>query len=100
MSRLRETKKFTSLIVLTFENLVLNIKSVSKLDQRGAVLQKLTENVHRYGKLLTLHFDISDLFSKVFKPLENSSRVEENRRMEYGKLWFAKSKNEAEVLDT
>jgi len=39
-------------------------------------LQKLIENVHCCEKLLTLHFDINDLFSIAFKPLENSSRVE------------------------
>jgi len=37
-------------------------------------LQKLIENVHHREKLLTLHFDINDLFSRVFKPLKNSSR--------------------------
>ena len=40
-------------------------------------MQKLVENVHHYGKLLTLHFDINDLILIVFKPPENSSRVEE-----------------------
>ena len=52
------------------------MKRLSTFDRRAAFLQKVIENVHHRGKLLTLVFDINDLFSKLFKPPENSSRAE------------------------
>jgi len=69
-------KKNSSLILITFDNLELKKKRVSKFDRKASFLQKLIKNVHRCGKLLTLQFDINDLFSKLFKPPENSSRAE------------------------
>jgi len=50
-------------------------------------LQNLIENVHLCGKLLTPHFDINDLFLIVFKPPENSNKVdkmEEWNMLTYG----------------
>jgi len=45
------------------------------------------------GKLLTLH--TNNQFLIVLKALGNSSRVKNQRlTVEYGKLWFAASKNE------
>ena len=73
--KIERKKNFTSLILLTFDNLELKMKTVSKFDRRASFLQKLM-NVHRCGKLLTLHFDINDLFSIIFKSPESSSKVE------------------------
>ena len=48
-------------------------KRISKFDPKASFLKKLIE---KFYQLLTLYFDIDDLFSIVFKPSENSSRVE------------------------
>jgi len=50
-------------------------KRASKFDREASFLKKLIENFHHFEKLLTLHFNINDLLSIVFKPPENSSKV-------------------------
>ena len=68
-------KNFISLILLTFDNLELEMKRILKFDQRASFLEKLIENAHHCGKLLTLYFDINVLFLTAFTPLENASKV-------------------------
>ena len=64
---------FTSLISLISNYFELMRKIISKYYPKASFLKKLIENFYQ---LLTLYFDIDDLFSIVFKPSENSSRVE------------------------
>ena len=66
---------FTSLILLTCNNLEPKVKRVKKFDRRALLLQKSTKNLHVRGKLLTLHFDTNNQFSIVFKPSEKSGTV-------------------------
>ena len=44
--KIERKKNFTSLILLTFDNLELKMKRVLKFDQRASLLQKLIKNVH------------------------------------------------------
>ena len=74
--KIERKKCFTSSISIISNNFEHKMKMVSKFDQIASFFQKLIENVDCCGKLLTLYFDINDLFSVVFKLSENSSRVE------------------------
>ena len=63
------------------------MKRISKFNQIAYFLQNLIENVHFCRKLLTPHFDINDIFLIVFKPPENSNKVEkmvEQNMLSYG----------------
>jgi len=62
------------------------IERKKKFDRRASFFQKLTENFHYFEKLLTIHFDINDLLSIVFKPPENSTRVKKKKEREIG-MW-------------
>jgi len=74
--KIERKKCFTSLISLISNNFEPMRKRASKFDREASFLKKLIENFHRFKKLLTLHFNINDLLSIVFRPPENSSKVE------------------------
>ena len=73
----------TSPIVLTFDNLELKCERVSSFDQTAAFLHKLIENVHHCGKLISLHFDIDDLFSTV----SNLSKIQVGLKKSENGIW-------------
>ena len=75
--KVERKKCFASLISLISNNFKPKMKKVLKFDQRASFLQNLIENVRLCGKLLSPHFDINDLYLIVFKPPENSNKLEE-----------------------